>query len=181
MGMAPVWGSRGRRHRCRGPAPGLLSFSHSPLRSRARKTVMTPSGTPSPGRDALNPVVHDRDSLDQLFSATYEELRRLAASVRGSDVRATINPTALVNEAWVKLAGSPPVGSTSHLHFKRIAARAMRQVLVEAARRRSADKRGADAVMVTFDDAAEQITTGAEELLGLDHALQDLARLSPRQ
>ncbi|MEX2281523.1 MAG: ECF-type sigma factor [Gemmatimonadota bacterium] len=129
----------------------------------------------------MNSVVHDRGSLDELFSATYEELRRLAASVRGSDARATINPTALVNEAWVKLAGSPPVGSTSHLHFKRIAARAMRQVLIEAARRRSADKRGADAVMVTFDDAAEQITTGADQLLGLDHALQDLARLSPRQ
>src|SRR6185436_14624763 len=121
------------------------------------------------------------DSLDALFTATYDELRRLAGSVRASDARATINPTALVNEAWAKLAGSPPIGSCSRLHFKRIAARAMRQVLIEAARRRAADKRGADPVLVTFDDAAESFTNSAEELIALDEALHDLARLSPRQ
>jgi RNA polymerase sigma factor (TIGR02999 family) len=123
----------------------------------------------------------DRGSLDELFSATYAELRRLAVSVRGDDARATINPTALVNEAWTKLAKSPEVANTSPLHFKRIAARAMRQVLIEGARKRAADKRGSDAVMVTFDDAADQITSDATQLLALDQALQDLARLSPRQ
>ncbi len=84
----------------------------------------------------------DRRALDELFSVTYEELRRLAASVRRDDPSATLSPTALVNEAWLKLAGSPQVAATSRLHFKRIAARAMRQVLVEAARRRNAGKRG---------------------------------------
>jgi RNA polymerase sigma factor (TIGR02999 family) len=151
------------------------------MRSRARKTVMPHAHTPSPVEMEPGPVVQDRDSLDALFIATYDELRRLAGSVRASDARATINPTALVNEAWAKLAGSPPVGSSSRLHFKRIAARAMRQVLIEAARRRAADKRGADPVLVTFDDAAEQITNGAEELIALDEALHDLARVSPRQ
>ena len=123
----------------------------------------------------------DRGSLDALFSATYAELRRLALSVRGDDARATINPTALVNEAWAKLAKSPEVANTSPLHFKRIAARAMRQVLIEGARKRAAEKRGSDAVMVTFDDAADQITSDATQLLALDQALQDLAQLSPRQ
>ena len=77
-----------------------------------------------------------RRALDDLFSVTYEELRRLASSVKRSDQSVTLTPTALVNEAWLKLASSPRFASTSRLHFKRIAARAMRQVLVEAARRR---------------------------------------------
>lgn len=123
----------------------------------------------------------DRGALDQLFSATYEELRRLASSVRRDDPAATLTPTALVNEAWLKLANSPHLGATSPLHFKRIAARAMRQVLVEAARRRKANKRGSGAALVTFDDALEQSATRAGELLDLDAALNDLARVSPRQ
>jgi RNA polymerase sigma factor (TIGR02999 family) len=122
----------------------------------------------------------DRKALDALFSATYEELRRLAASVRRSDARATISPTALVNEAWVKLIQSPPFGAMSKLHFKRIAARAMRQVLVEAARRRNADKRGGGAALVTFDEGLEGVSS-AGDLLALDAALDALARLSPRQ
>ena len=66
----------------------------------------------------------------------------MASSVRRDDPSATLNPTALVNEAWIKLAKSPEITTTSQLHFKRIAARAMRQVLTEAARRRNAEKRG---------------------------------------
>ena len=80
----------------------------------------------------------DRAALDALFSLAYEELRRLASSVRNGDPGATLSPTALVNEAWLKLAESPSFATTSRLHFKRIAARAMRQVLIEAARRRQA-------------------------------------------
>jgi RNA polymerase sigma factor (TIGR02999 family) len=120
--------------------------------------------------------------LDHLFSVTYEELRRLASTVKRGDPSATITPTALVNEAWLKLAGSPELASTSPLHFKRIAARAMRQVLVEAARRRSAEKRGGgDVAFVTFDDALAQPVTASHDLLALDAALEELARLNPRQ
>ena len=122
----------------------------------------------------------DRDSLNALFSATYEELRRLAASVRKTDYRATISPTALVNEAWLKLVQSPPFGTVSRLHFKRIAARAMRQVLVEAARRRGAGKRGGNAALVTFDEELQGIST-VDDLLALDAALEALGRISPRQ
>jgi RNA polymerase sigma factor (TIGR02999 family) len=93
----------------------------------------------------------------------------------------TINPTALVNEAWIKLAGSPELASTSPLHFKRIAARAMRQVLVEAARRRTAHKRGGGVAVVTFDESLMGATADAEELLSLDHALDALSRIHPRQ
>jgi len=124
-----------------------------------------------------------RLALDRQFSAAYEELRRLASAVKRSDPRATLTPTTLVNEAWVKLAKSPRFAATSQLHFKRIAARAMRQVLIEAARRRRADKRGHDAVFVTFDDQVDLAagrSTG-DDLLALDRALAELARLHPRQ
>ena len=125
----------------------------------------------------------DRRALDDLFSAAYEELRRLAATVRRKDPGATLSPTALVNEAWLKLAHSPAVARTSPLHFKRIAARAMRQVLVESARRRGADKRGGGAAVVTFDDAMSTFSsvTTADEVLGLDAALEALALIEPRQ
>jgi len=124
----------------------------------------------------------DRRTLDQLFSVTYEELRRLASSVRRGDPSATLSPTALVNEAWLKLADSPQVASTSRLHFKRIAARAMRQLLVEAARRRNADKRnGGVGVTVTFDESVQAGPSGSRELLALNSALDELARMNPRQ
>lgn len=122
-----------------------------------------------------------RQPLDDLFSLTYEELRRLASRVRRDDVGVTLSPTALVNEAWMKLAGSPHLASTSRLHFKRIAARAMREVLVEAARRRLATKRGSGVPMVTLDEAAHARTAGGRELLALDEALGELGRLNPRQ
>ncbi len=123
----------------------------------------------------------DRQALDDLFSLAYEELRRLAASVRRDEVGATLSPTALVNEAWLKLAASPQVADTSPLHFKRIAARAMRQVLVDAARRRNADKRGAGAALVTLDESLEPAVASADEVIALDGALEELHRVNPRQ
>ena len=127
-------------------------------------------------------LVLDREALDRLFSVTYEELRRLASRVKQRDSAASLSPTTLVNEAWMKLAASPSFRSTSPLHFRRIAARAMRQVLVEAARRRRAAKRGGDdAIFVTFDESIEQAPSTTAELLALDAALDDLARINPRQ
>ena len=124
----------------------------------------------------------DRQALDQLFSVTYEELRRLASSVRRGDPSATLSPTALVNEAWLKLADSHRLATTSKLHFKRIAARAMRQLLVEAARRRKAGKRGGGVeVTVAFDESLQKPPSGSQDLLHLDRALDDLARMNPRQ
>lgn len=75
---------------------------------------------------------------------------------------------------------SPHMATTSQLHFKRIAARAMRQVLVEAARRRNADKRGGGAALVAFDEALQQASQSPDEVVALDLALTDLERLDPR-
>ncbi len=140
------------------------------------------SGDSIPPRDADEPDAADRQALDRLFDATYDELRRLAASVRRNDPRATVTPTGLVSQAWLKLARSPEVAHTSPLHFRRIAARAMRQVLIEAARRRHAERRGGrDAVFVTYDDALAEYALDEAELLELDVALEELAAFAPRQ
>ena len=125
--------------------------------------------------------IESRADLDSLFSATYEELRRLASSVRRNDPAATLSPTTLVSEAWLKLARSPAMAGVSQVHFKRIAARAMRQVLIEAARRRHATKRGNAEPLVTFDDSVAASLSCAEDLLALDEVLDELARLNPRQ
>jgi RNA polymerase sigma factor (TIGR02999 family) len=144
-----------------------------------RDTPADPSHRPRGSSD--DEPASARADLDVVFSAAYDELRRLAASVRRDDPGATLSPTALVNEAWLKLANNPAVASTSPLHFRRIAARAMRQVLVEAARRRHAEKRGGGVAMVTFDDAVGGLPTTADDLLGLDAALEALAQIAPRQ
>jgi len=145
------------------------------MRKRGDKPVIAANNT------VLVPGL-DRGELDYLFSVTYEELRRLAASVKSSDPSATLNPTALVHEAWLKLASSPAFVATSRLHFKRVAARAMRQLLVESARRRSSQKRGGGAQggFVTFDEALCQANSCEEDVLKLDVAMDELARLNPR-
>lgn len=122
-----------------------------------------------------------REALGDLFSAAYEELRRLAARVSRSEAGQTLNPTALVNEAYLKLAASYAAIPRSRLHFRRLTARAMRQVLVEAARRRNALKRGSGQAFVTLEEGllAPEATPG--ELLALDDALERLSKLNERQ
>jgi RNA polymerase sigma factor (TIGR02999 family) len=133
-------------------------------------------------KDGEEPVVErQRRVLNEIFAATYEELRRLASRIRQDDPRATLNPTALVNEAWFKLSDSPASALKSKLDFKRIAAHAMRQLLIESARRRNAEKRGGDLIFVTFDESLECVPTCAKDLLALDAALDQLASVSPRQ
>ena len=131
--------------------------------------------------DDLDGIALDRRALDFLFSAAYEELKRLASSVRRSDPNATLSPTTLVNEAWLKLSATPSFDALSTLHFKRIAARAMRQVLVDAARRKNAARRGGEITLVTFDESLGSVATGSDELMALDEAMKELALINPRQ
>jgi RNA polymerase sigma factor (TIGR02999 family) len=123
----------------------------------------------------------DSQPIDDLFSATYEELRRMARFVKRDYGHATLSPTTLVNEAWLKLAGSRALEFASVLHFKLTAARAMRQILVEAARRQAADKRGGGNVMfVVFDESSMQVRCD-RQILALHDCLNKLAELNPRQ
>jgi RNA polymerase sigma factor (TIGR02999 family) len=143
------------------------------LREKPSETVMRDH---EPGSKA------EKQTLDYLFSVTYEELRRLASTVKRNDANSTLNPTALVNEAWLKLVKSPPFETTSRLHFKRIAARAMRQVLIEAARRRNAGKRGGGEVAIAvLDVSIGEAAFADEDVLALEDALQELEQLEPRQ
>jgi RNA polymerase sigma factor (TIGR02999 family) len=118
----------------------------------------------------------ERGDMEYLFSATYKERHRVASTDRS----ATLNPTALVNEARSKLAQSARFATTSQLHFKRIAARAMRQVPVEAARRQNAEKRGERTSFVIFDESLAPVAR-EQDLRGLDGALDELALSEPRQ
>jgi RNA polymerase sigma factor (TIGR02999 family) len=119
-------------------------------------------------------------AVDELFSATYEDLRRLASAVKKRHSSTPLSPTTLVNEAWIKLASSRKLQFESQLHFRLTAARAMRQILVQAARRKVARKRGGEAIFVTFDDFAAPIRSD-RQMLALHESLDELARLNSRQ
>ena len=123
----------------------------------------------------------DRRQVDYLFSVTYEELRRLASAVRQNDPSNTLTPTALVHEVWLKLAKGSSLDGFSRTEFKRIAAHAMRQLLVEAARRRHAQKRGGEAALFVSLDESMDFAARDDQLIALDSALQELERLSSRQ
>lgn len=125
----------------------------------------------------------DRQNFDELFSLSYEELRRLAGGILRDEGVARLTPTTLVNEAWLRLAPYPKVANTSPIHFRRIAGRAMRQILVDAARRRQAQVHGGNLLQVTFDEALSLSAqaSDAREILALDAALDRLRTLAPRQ
>jgi RNA polymerase sigma factor (TIGR02999 family) len=131
----------------------------------------------------MSPTAGSRQVFDDRFSLIYEELRHLAANVLRSEQDAKVTPTTLVHETWLKLARSPELANTSSLHFRRIAARAMRQVLVEAARKREALRRQNGGLVVTFDECLPGLTATPEgkDILALDGALDRLRLISARQ
>ena len=129
------------------------------------------------------PVSVEEQDLNEVFSLVYEELKRLGSYIRRGQQGATLNTTALVHEAWIKLKASKSLEFKSEAHFKHIAAKAMRQILVDAARRRDARKRGGagEAIMVPLDfTIGVRPTTGAE-IIALETALHKLEQMSPRQ
>jgi RNA polymerase sigma factor (TIGR02999 family) len=123
----------------------------------------------------------DADAAQSLFAVVYDQLRRIAgAQARRSGPGHTLTPTALVNEAYLKMIGRIPGGLENRVHFFGIAARAMRQVLIDHAERKAAIKRGGDAQFVTFDESALEQASSAEQLLSLNEALESLGEHDPR-
>jgi len=120
-----------------------------------------------------------KQALDDLFSIAYEELRRIAASVPHSGPNVNVSTSTLIHEAWLKLVNSSRLELHSKLHFTCIAARAMRQIVVDMARRRSASKRAA--LFVTFDEGLGVSISRNRDVVALDDALEELARMNPRQ
>ena len=128
------------------------------------------------------PVEKAGETLDEMFTVAYEELRRIAASLKRGDQSATLNPTALVNETWLKLARARGLQVESRLHLKRIAAHAMRYILADAARRRPSSNHGNndEVIFLTFTDFAKPVKCD-KQFLALHDALDELERMAPRQ
>ena len=119
---------------------------------------------------------------EQLMAAVYEELRRMARGYLGRERGDhTLQPTALVHEAYLRLVDQTQIDWQSRAHFFGIAARVMRRILVEHARRHAAAKRGAGVANIPLENAAEIPAPGRVDFVALDGALQSLALLCPRQ
>lgn len=123
-----------------------------------------------------------QDALDALWPEVYQELRRLASHyVRGERPDLTLQATALVHEAYVRLLREANTSWQNRAHFCAIAANAMRQILVEQARAHKALKRGGDHLRVTFVDEVVAAGSHDPDVEALDEALVALAALEPRQ
>ena len=147
-------------------------------------TNTTGGSRPSPG--AGTPALAKagaggQATCDELFPLVYAELRRIAArEMRREKPGRTLQTTALVHEAYLRLLKDASLSFENRAHFLGIAARAMREILIEHARARSARKRGGGAVRLTVDDLVAPAPSPSIDVLALDEALQRLARLDER-
>ena len=117
-----------------------------------------------------------RDVLDQLLPRVYDELRRIAHNHRARQGGGeTLNTTALVHEAYLRLVDQTRIPWQDRVHFFAIAARAMRFILIDYARQQSAQKRGGDRIKVSLDNANLKADAQVEDVLALNEALTRLA------
>jgi len=142
---------------------------------------------PSPAAHEVTRLLHqisggDASAVERLVPMIYAELRQIAErAMRHERSDHTLQPTALVHEAFLRLVGKPDLSWESRAHFLNIAAQAMRRVLLMHARERRAGKRGGGLDRVTLD---EQLVGSAErgvDLIGLDESLERLAAVFPRK
>ena len=123
------------------------------------------------------------NAADRLVPIVYRELRRIAAGIMARERPGhTLQPTAVVHEAWLRLIQGRPVGAENRAHFFAIAAKAMRNVLVDHARRKLADKRGGELQQrVEIEDHLALTEQQSAEVLSLHEGLERLKALDPRQ
>ena len=124
----------------------------------------------------------DKSALDEMTPVLYEELRRLARHfLAGERVGHTLQPTALVHEAYIRLVDQKAVEWRNRAHFLGVAASMMRRILINYAEARHAAKREGYAQAVTLDDALGLFTNPQVDLLDLDHSLDRLSEIDPQQ
>ncbi|HKQ72826.1 MAG TPA: sigma-70 family RNA polymerase sigma factor [Blastocatellia bacterium] len=124
----------------------------------------------------------DGDALTQLMPLVYDELRRMARRyMKGQPAGHTLQTTALIHEAYLRLAGQEKNHWNNRAHFFGVAAKAMRHILVDYARARNMAKRGAGARAVSLDEALTICPEPGADLVALDDALTELAKLDDRQ
>lgn len=124
----------------------------------------------------------NQTALDKLYPLVYEELRRLARSYMRRERKGhTLQTTALINEAYVRMVGQKNVRWRNRTHFFAISAQIMRRILVDHARRYLYNKRGGGARQVSLDETMIVAADRSEEVIMLDEALSNLARMDPRR
>ncbi len=139
----------------------------------------------SPSREEVTRMLQaagqgSKTAVDQLLSVVYGELRRLAQGyLRGEPGGHTLQATALVHEAYLRLIGQESVGFKDRAQFFGAAAQAMRRILVDHARAKKRHKRGGGAPRVSLDEALEAMEQRAVDLVALDQALCSLAEFDP--
>jgi RNA polymerase sigma factor (TIGR02999 family) len=121
----------------------------------------------------------DRSAFDRLFEAVYAELRTIAHRQLGRSGAQTLDTTGLVHEAYVRFSKQERWSVADRLHFYRLAARAMRSIVIDRARRRGRLKRGGDHVIVELDELRVAVPERADELLAVEDALSRLERVEP--
>jgi RNA polymerase sigma factor (TIGR02999 family) len=124
----------------------------------------------------------DRAALGQLTPRVYRELRRIAGHcMQNEQSGRSIQATALVHEAWLRLIDVDHVDWQHRAHFLAVSAQIMRRILLDRARRRIAAKRGGKAARVNLDEVPDVSSGRASELIALDDALKTLAEIDPRK
>jgi RNA polymerase sigma-70 factor (ECF subfamily) len=124
----------------------------------------------------------DEAALERLAPLIYDELHRIAGrQMRREEPGATLQTTALVNQAWVHLVGGAQVAWQDRAHFFAVSSQVMRRILVDAARARGAGKRGARAPRFQLNESIDAAPPRDAELIALDDALDGLARFDPRK
>jgi RNA polymerase sigma factor (TIGR02999 family) len=124
----------------------------------------------------------DQAALDRLIPLVHDELRKMARRYMArQNPGHTLQTTALINEAFIKLVGQQDKHFQNRAHFFGVAAQAMRHILVDYARSKQYAKRGGDAPVVSLDEALTVSQERAAELVALDDALQELAKVDPRK
>lgn len=123
----------------------------------------------------------DSAAREALIPVVYDELRRLAGRCLAGQNQHTLQSTALVHEAYLRLLGQTSLRAQNRSHFLAIAARLMREILVDQARAKAAAKRGAGCVTLTFDEAIGLPEKPQIDLVALDDALKSLSAIDPRQ
>lgn len=123
----------------------------------------------------------DPKSAEDLLPLVYAELRRLAAHrLSGDPAGITLQPTALVHEAWLRLVGGQPRTFDGRKHFFAAAAEAMRRILIDRAREKQSLKRGANSARVNLEDIEVAIQASDDALLALDEALGKFLKVDPQ-
>lgn len=121
-----------------------------------------------------------RDAIDDLLPLIYDELRRVASNyLRRERSDHTLQPTALVNEAYLKMVDITQVSWQNKAHFIGVAANQMRRILIDHARQHNAQKRGGEFHILTLNEEIDKAADETTDLIALDEALNELAKLDP--